>query len=168
MMLELTKELNEYAKNNQDKYDFMLEEDLNKALYYIDNLEINNDIDVLVFLLAMNLCNAYSKKVDNHNIYKFKKSIGTIIHVLNNRHIDNINICRIQDKGSLYIFKIGNIQFSFHDEKVIEIDPFYHLDMVWDGIKKQPSAKTLFYMVIDNPITDNCRQRFGGLIKDNI
>ena len=163
--LKLTNDLNEYAKNNQEVYDYMQEEDIIKAIYYLDNIAINNEMDVLIFLLAMNLCNAYAKKVDNHIIYKFKKEIGTIINVLNNKKINNVKICNIIDKGSLYIFKIGNIQFSFHDQKKIDIDEYYHEDMIWDGIKKQPCALSLFNMGINDELNNNTITRFGDNIK---
>ena len=159
-MNELTSELNEYAKNYQEDPEIIDKEDLIKAIYFIDNLYIDN--------LSLNLCNAYAKQVDNHDIYKFKKDIATLIKIINERNIPNLKVCTTNDKGNLYIFEIGNIQFSFHDEKQVAINDFYYQEMVWDGIRKQPCAKTLFNKCLDNKLTDNIKNMLGEFIKPNL
>ena len=167
-MFELTSELNEYAKNYNSANEIIDKEDIIKAIYFIDNLYIDNEIDVLVFLLSLNLCNAYAKQIDNHDIYKFKKDIATLIKIINERSIPNLKVCTTNDKGNLYIFEEGNIQFSFHDEKQVDINDFYYQEMVWDGIRKQPCAKTLFNKCLDNEITNNIKNMTGESIKLNI
>ena len=164
-MFELTSELNEYAKNYQDNHEIINKEDIIKAIYYIDNLFINNELDVLIYLLSLNLFNAYAKQETNHDIYKFKKSIGTLINIINNKNIANIKICQTNNNGNLYIFQIGNIQFSFHDEKKVTINEFYYQEMTWDGIKKQPCAKTIFNNCLDNKLTNTCITTTGKPIK---
>lgn len=167
-MFELTSELNEYAKKYNSANEIIDKEDIIKAIYFIDNLYIDNEIDVLVFLLSLNLCNAYAKQIDNHDIYKFKKDIATLIKIINERNIPNLKVCTTNDKGNLYIFEVGNIQFSFHDEKQVDINNFYYQEMKWDGIRKQPCAKTLFNKCLDNEITNNMKNMTGELIKPNI
>ena len=139
-----TNVLNEYALEHKDEYEEISEDDFIRAIYYLDNLYIINEWDVLTYLGSLNLCNAYAKKEKDHDIYKFKKDIGTLIDILNDHHIPNIKICMVNDKGNLYIFKIGTLQFSFHDEKIIPIDDYYQEKMEWDGIRKQPCASTIF------------------------
>ena len=145
-----TNVLNEYARDYHKDNEVITKEDIIKAIYYIENLYIQNEWDVLTYLSSLNLFNAYAKTVKEHDIYKFKKDIGTLINILNECKIPNIKICNTNDKGNLYIFKIGNIQFSFHDEKIINIDSFYQSDMVWDRVKKQPCASTIFNNCTDN------------------
>ena len=87
-MFELTNELNGYAKKYNSANEIIDKEDIIKAIYFIDNLYIDNEIDVLVFLLSLNLCNAYAKQIDNHDIYKFKKDIATLIKIINERNIN--------------------------------------------------------------------------------
>ena len=58
-----------------------------------------------------------------------------------------------------------NIQFSFHDEKIIDINEFYYEDMVWDGIRKQPCAKTLFAKCLCDELTNTCITTMGKPIK---
>lgn len=140
---ELTNDLNEYAKEYKIEGEKITDDDMIRAIYYIDNLYIKDELDALVFLLSLNLCNAYAKQVDNHDVYRFKKDIATFVDIINKQKIPNLKACMTNDKGNLYIFKIGHIQFSFHDEKKVTIDEFYHEDMTWDGVKKQPCAKSL-------------------------
>ena len=151
-MNELTMLLNEYAKNYTGEVEEISDEDFIRALYYLDNLFINSEIDVLIYLSALNLCNSYVKQNKDHDLYKFKKEIATIIDILNDHHIPNIKVCMINDKGNLYIFKVNDITFSFHDEKIVPIDEYYHEDMTWDGIRKQPCAKTLFDKASNNAL----------------
>ena len=148
-----TNVLNEYAKDYHKDNEEINEDDFIRAIYYIDNLYINNEWDVLTYLSSLNLCNAYAKKIKDHDVYKFKKDIGTIIDILNDRKIPNIKICITKDKGKLYIFKVGNIEFSFHDEKDAKIDEYYYEDMTWDGIRKQPCASTIFNNCTNNKNT---------------
>ena len=63
-----------------------------------------------------------------------------------------MKIYEINNSGNLYIFQIGYLQFSFHDEKKIEIDKYYYQELKWDGIKKQPCAKTIFKRIINNDL----------------
>lgn len=167
-MNELTNELNEYAKNYHDKSELITKEDFIRAVYYINNLFIDNELDVLVFLLSLNLCNAYAKQVANHDVYKFKKDIATLIKIINERNIPNVYACQTNNNGNLYIFQVSNIQFSFHDEKKVEISELYYKDMTWDGIRKQPCAKTLLDKVLSNKLTDNMLNMDGELIKESI
>ena len=139
-----TNVLNEYANDYKKEPEEISEDDFIKAIYYLDNLYIGNEWDVLTYLSSLNLCNAYAKKMDDHDVYKIKKDIGTLIDILNDHHIPNIKMCMTKDKGNMYIFKVGNIQFSFHDEKVLEIDEYYQEEMKWDGVKKQACASTIF------------------------
>ena len=160
-----TKALNDYAKEHNSEFEDILEDDFIKAIYYIDNLYISNEWDVLTFLSCLNLCNAYAKEFKNHNVYKFKKDIATIIEILNDHHIPNIKMCKTEDKGTLYIFEIANIQFSFHDEKDVVIDEYYKKDLKWDGIRKQLSASTIFNNCIDNKNTVRQVTTMGKPIK---
>lgn len=153
-IIDLTDKLNEYAKNYNRENEIIDEEDIIRAIYYIDNLYINNELDALVFLLSLNLCNAYAKQEANHDIYRFKKDIKTFIDVINKQRIPNLKLFMTNDKGNMYIFKVGHIQFSFHDEKKVDINEFYIQDMTWDTIKKQPCAKSLLEMCLDNKLTN--------------
>ena len=150
--LEYTKELNKLAINLQDNDEEIMLEDVIKAIFYINNMYIDDTGDCLIFLAALNLCNAYVK-YDRKNIgYSFKKGIQYLIEVLNNRDIKDIYVNKTNNDGNLYLFQIGEIQFSFHDEKNVFINEKYLKELTWDGIRKQKCAKVIFESVINNKL----------------
>lgn len=157
-----TDSLNKYVLSNQIKKEEILEEDIIMAISYINNIDINDCGDCLIFLSAINLCNAYVKQ-DNSKIgYYFKKCVTKFIEVLNEKDISNIYVNRVNDKNTLYIFQISNIQFSFHDEKKVDINNKYYKELKWDGIRKQNCAKTIFLSAINNNINVSNRARDGS------
>ena len=150
--INYTKELNNIAKKNQEANEIITEEEVVKAITYLNNIYIEDAGDCLIFLSALNLCNTYVKQTNSKIGYTFKKGIKYLIDTLNYRDIKDIHISSIQNKGTLYIFQIGDIQFSFHDEKPVEINEKYLKELSWDGIKKQRCAKSIFDSVINNKL----------------
>lgn len=148
--LEYTNELNKLAISLENVNEEISEEDLVMAITYLNNIYIKDIGDVLIFLSALNLCNAYVKKNKNKFSYSFKKRIEYIIDVLNYNQVDNIYINTCKNNGNLYIFQVGNVQFSFHDEKRVLINQKYLKELEWDGVRKQNCAKSIFYSAIDN------------------
>ena len=127
------------------------EEDINR--FYIDpKSNFSFFFDLILFIISIiTFFEIPLYLAMNLNFCKAQRfSFNDIINILNECKIPNIKICNTNDKGNLYIFKIGNIQFSFHDEKIINIDSFYQSDMVWDRVKKQPCASTIFNNCTDN------------------
>lgn len=153
-LIELTTELNEYAKNYTNENEIITNEDIILAVYYLNNLFVEDEIGVLVFLSSINLCNAYVKQNKDNISYSFKKSIGTLAKIVNDYKFNNLKIYETNNNGNLFIFELGNIQFSFHDEKKVEINEIYYQELKWDGIRKQPCAKSLFYKIINNNLSE--------------
>ena len=150
--LEYTKDLNKLAIQLQDDKEIINDEDIIKAIYYLNNMYIGDTGDCLIFLASLNLCHAYVKNNKDKISYTFKKGISYILDVLNYRDIDDIYINCCNDKGNLYIFQIGDIQFSFHDEKKVEIKDRYLKELSWDGVRKQKCAKAIFESSINNKL----------------
>ena len=150
--INYTKELNNIAKNLQEENEIITEEEVVKAITYLNNIYIEDAGDCLIFLSALNLCNTYVKQTNSKIGYTFKKGIKYLIDTLNYRDIKDIHISSIQNKGTLYLFQIGDIQFSFHDEKPVEINEKYLKELSWDGIKKQKCAKSIFNSAINNKL----------------
>lgn len=144
-----TKKINDKAIKLQSITETIEEKDINIALENLNHLKINNLYDCLIYLASINLCNAYVKQVNSKIGYSFKKYIKTFIETINNLEIPNLYINKTNNNGTLYIFQIENIQFSFHDEKDVEINEKYKKEITWDGIKKQKCAKTIFYLIIN-------------------
>ena len=150
--LNYTEELNRLAIGLQNSEEIILEEDIIKAMFYLNNMDIKDTGDCLIFLACLNLCNAYVKQDGCKISYSFKKGIGYIINILNNNNISDVYVGIVNNNGKLYLFQIGNIQFSFHDEKIVYIDSGYLKELSWDGVRKQKCAKALFDSVINNKI----------------
>ena len=134
----------------------------------LNNIYINDTGDCLIFLSALNLCNTYVKQTKSKIGYSFKKGIKYLVDTLNYRDIKDIKIGRSKDNGTLYLFQIGDIQFSFHDEKNVEINKKYIKELVWDGIKKQKCAKSIFNSSITNNLRVTNKTYRGKNLKEKI
>lgn len=150
--LNYTKKLNELAINLQEETEIIEEEDIIKAVTYLNNMVLEDTGDILIFLSALNLCNTYVKQNNSKITYSFKKCIEYILDVLNYKNINDIYIDKNKNNGTLFIFQIGYIQFSFHDEKKVEINKKYLKELNWDGVRKQKCAKSLFNATINNKL----------------
>lgn len=166
--INYTKELNEIAKNNQTEPEIVTEEDVIIAFTYLNNIYIEDAGDCLIFLSALNLCNTYVKQTNSKIGYTFKKGIKYLIDTLNYRNISDIYISKEKNNGTLILFQIGEIQFSFHDEKEIEINERYINKLSWDGVKKQKCAKTIFNHAINNQIRTTNKTFRGKNLKEKI
>ena len=114
------------------------EEDIIRAVAYLNNIYINDTGDCLIFLSALNLCNTYVKQNNSKIGYSFKKGIKYLIDTLNYRNILDIYINRNKNNGTLFIFQIGDIQFSFHDEKKTEINEKTEETLLYEWINTLP------------------------------
>lgn len=150
--LKYTDELNNMAIKLQGVKEEILESDLVRAIGYLNNIYIKDIGDCLIFLSALNLCNAYVKENKSKFSYYFKMGIEYLIDILNYNYVDGIYINTSKNNGNLYIFQVGNIQFSFHDEKRVIINDRYLKELSWDGVRKQNCAKSIFESAINNKI----------------
>ena len=167
--INYTKQLNELATKLQDKaQEIISEEDIIKAVAYLNNIKIEDTGDCLIFLSSLNLCNTYVKQQPSKISYSFKKCIEYILDTLNEKQIDDITISKSKDKGTLFIFQIGYIQFSFHDEKKVDINEKYIENLTWDGIRKQKCAKSIFNSTINNKIRVANKTHTGENLKEKI
>lgn len=160
--LDYTKKLNDLVINYQGDKEVISDDDIIKAMFYLNNMYVLDTGDCLIYLSALNLCNTYVKQ-DNSKIgYTFKKGIKNIIDILNNRDIKDIYINCSNNDGKLYLFQIGDIQFSFHDEKKLEINEKYIKELSWDGVRKQKCAKLIFNSTTDNKIRVTNKTYYGN------
>lgn len=166
--LNYTKKVNELAKNLQEKQEIISEEDIIRAVTYLNNIYIDDAGDCLIFLSALNLCNTYVKQNNSQIGYSFKKGIKYLIDILNYRDIKDIYIGRSKNNGTLYLFQIGDIQFSFHDEKIAEINEKYLKDLSWDGVRKQKCAKSIFNSTINNELRVTNKTYRGKNLKEKV
>jgi len=166
--IKYTKELNKQAKLHQEQSEIILDEDIIRAVTYLNNIYIDDTGDCLIFLSALNLCNTYVKQNNSKIGYSFKKGIKYLIDILNYRDIQDIYIDCNKNNGTLYLFQIGDIQFSFHDEKKVEINKKYLKELTWDGIRKQKCAKSIFYSTINNNLRVTNKTYRGKKLKEKV
>ena len=168
--IKYTKKLNEIAlnKQNEKETEILNEEDIIKAITYLNYMLIEDTGDCLIFLSALNLCNAYVKQNNSKITYSFKKCIEYFLEIINYKNIKDLYIYKNKDKGTLFIFQIGEIQFSFHDEKRVEISKQYIKRLSWDGIKKQKCAKSIFNSVINNKSRTTNKTFRGKNLNDKV
>lgn len=166
--INYTKELNQLAIDHQEEIEPILEEDIIKAIAYLNNIYIDDTGDCLIFLAALNLCNAYVKQNNSQISYSFKKGIEYILDILNYKTIDDIYVNQIKNNGTLFIFQIGHIQFSFHDEKTVSINERYLKNLSWDEVKKQKCAKSIFNSAINNEMRVTNKTFRGKNLREKI
>ena len=166
--LDYTKELNELAIRLQKENELIEEEDIIRAITYLNHIYVDDTGDCLIFLSALNLCNTYVKQTNSKIGYTFKKGIKYLIDILNYRDIKDIYISRSKNNGTLYLFQIGDIQFSFHDEKIVEINEKYLSELSWDGVRKQKCAKSIFNSTINNQIRVTNKTYRGKNLKEKV
>lgn len=152
---DLTQKLNDLCKSLQEspKEEVSLE-NLIKAQVIIKYLKIDNIYDVLVFLAAMNICNTYIKKDKNkeHITYIFKNYIFNLLDAIKEKEIYNVYFYHTK---SLLIVQTAKIQFSFHNisskdnEQYFAEDLFYTKKLVFDNIRKQFCATTIFNTLLE-------------------
>jgi hypothetical protein len=168
--IKYTKKLNEIAlnKQNEKETEILNEEDIIKAITYLNYMLIEDTGDCLIFLSALNLCNAYVKQNNSKITYSFKKCIEYFLEIINYKNIKDLYVYKNKNNGTLFIFQIGEIQFSFHDEKLVEINEQYIKELSWDGIKKQKCAKTLFEQAINNNVRTTNKTYRGKNLKEKV
>lgn len=136
-----------------------------EALVTIKNMRIEDAGDVLLFCGAMNLLNTYVKQKSSRLGYGFKQNMHYLTNILLNLDGDDVYI-DYQDDGSLLVVQIYQIQFSFHyirkkSEIISLCNSGHRKDLLWDGIRKQNCAVTLYKAVWGNNIR-TCNLTFRG------
>lgn len=148
----LTEKFNEkfLACQNLQK-ESVSDDEVVRALSYIEWLDISRLEDCFLFCAALNLCNTYVKQQGRKIDYSFKLKLPRLLKAVVNKKIDGILFDFQKDKRtSLLIVQIGKVQFSFHSvrsDEIIEIlDKHKELksQIEWDGIRKQMCSVSVF------------------------
>lgn len=125
-----------------------------EAYAIVKNIRIEDAGDVLLYCASMNLLNTYVKQPDSMIGYAFKEDIHYMTSVLLNLDIDDVFI-DYQDREALLIVQIFSIQFSFHYVKkrneIVRLCNSRHFkELIWDGVRKQKCAVSLFSHAKEN------------------
>lgn len=119
-----------------------------KAYIVLYHAQILNEYDVLLFCASINLLNTYVKQKKKAITYSFKSRIFFLLDKLKEININNVKICYLKSSDGLLIIKVFDIQFSYHgiifkDDTIARLST-YNEKIIWDGIRKQNSAMTIF------------------------
>lgn len=163
---DYTCKVNEMCRSLQEtEKEYVSDDIVFEAMTIIKNMRIEDAGDVLLYCAAMNLVNTYVKQKNSMLGYGFKRNIHYMTSILLNLDIDDVYI-DYQDVESLLVVQIYQIQFSFHyirkkDEIISLCNSRHHKNLVWDGIRKQKCAVTLYTTVRENEIR-TCNLTFRG------
>lgn len=120
-----------------------------EALAYLKTLRIKSTEDALLFLASANFVNKYikiNKKVKK--LYNFKEDVFYAADILAEGKIPKVTYGFYHDEGvgRVLVIQIGEIQFSFHDDR--KLDKYQNLsadqNLTWREVRLQPHSKFVY------------------------
>ena len=147
---------NNNKKNNgenkeENKGESELELSLNmamEALAYVKTLKIKSTEDALLFMASANFVNKYIKIDKKNKFYYFKEDVFYAADILAAGKIPEIIYGFHKDEGvgRVLVIQIGEIQFSFHDNR--KLDKYQNLSanqtLTWGKVRLQPHSKFVY------------------------
>lgn len=120
-----------------------------EALAYVKTLRIKSIEDALLFMASANFVNKYIK-IDPKfkKLYNFKEDIFFAADILAEGKIPKVTYGFHHDKGvgRVLVIQIGEIQFSFHDDR--KLDKYQNLsadqNLTWREVRLQPHSKFVY------------------------
>lgn len=119
-----------------------------EALTYLKTLRIKSTEDALLFLASANFVNKYIKIGDKKKLYHFKEDVFFAADILAEGKIPKVTYGFHHDKGvgRVLVIQIGEIQFSFHDDR--KLDKYQNLsadqNLTWRKVRLQPHSKFVY------------------------
>lgn len=130
---------------------------------------LDTDGDYLRFISILNLLNSYVKQEGAKLNYHFKLFLERFLKLTIQNKFDSVRYNELKDdKGGFVIIQFGELQFSFHSVKlnVLDLEKITDESLLWDGVKKQICALTIFEMCkSDELLTSNLTKFNGNLIE---
>lgn len=120
-----------------------------EALAYVKTLRIKSIEDALLFMTSANSVNKYIK-IDPKfkKLYNFKEDIFFAADILAAGKIPKVTYGFHHDEGvgRVLVIQIGEIQFSFHDDR--KLDKYQNLsadqNLTWREVRLQPHSKFVY------------------------
>lgn len=120
-----------------------------EALAYVKTLRIKSAEDALLFMASANFVNKYIK-IDPKfkKLYNFKEDVFYAADILATGKIPEIFYGFHKDEGvgRVLVIQIGEIQFSFHDNR--NLDKYRNLsadqNLTWRKVRLQPHSKFVY------------------------
>lgn len=151
----LKKDQQDYVDLQSGAKEVVSLEDATFAYTIVENLEYKTPIDYYIGSAALNLLNTYVKQEDSLIGYSFKKNTAKIVDALAKADLPELTIDLQMESGMklLMILICEEVQFSFHQPTVTDcqFEAFQKKKgkrLVWDGIRKQQCAVSVFHHAI--------------------
>ena len=140
------------------------EEDIVKAMILLNLIKYRKIADVFLGCAAINLVNAYVKQKNAKLGYNFKRHLLELL-----KGIEDINqpkTIQVDFDNSTHqqilMIVIWDFQFSYkciyYSDQIKKLEGLNHIP--WDGLRKQPYAKTIFDFAISSPFIT--KETLGG------
>lgn len=119
-----------------------------EALAYLKTLRIKSTEDALLFMASANFINKYIKIGGKKKLYHFKEDVFFAADILAEGKIPKVTYGFHHDKsvGRVLVVQIGEIQFSFHDDR--KLDKYQNLsadqNLTWREVRLQPHSKFVY------------------------
>ncbi|MCQ2796533.1 MAG: hypothetical protein MJ213_04485 [Bacilli bacterium] len=162
---QFVKTLSDLALANKDKEepDVVTDRDAIIAYYIISHINIIEEGDALLFLVANNLINAYIKQPGALDFfgYEFKNSLCVLLYYGMQRDLPNLKINYIPkelDGNNVIMFNIYDLQFSFHciPKRMRNcILARNKADLRFNGVRNKNCINELFKRTLDNRLFFN-------------
>lgn len=134
---------------NEEEKDFEISLNMAiEALAYVKTLRIKSTEDALLFMASANLTNKYIKIDKENKFYYFKEDVFFAADILATGKIPKVIYGFHRDKGAgrVLVIQIGEIQFSFHDDR--KLDKYQNLSadqtLTWGEVRLQPHSKFVY------------------------
>lgn len=153
------------ANKDKEKPEVVNVHDLIIAYYVVSHMVINDEGDALLFLLSLNLINAFIKQPEAGSLpflkYHFKNIIFELLDSMKKKDFPNMKVNYIAkelNNNNLILFTIYDMQFCYHSvPKIMEekIDGKYKSNAVFAGIRNKNCINELYSKVLKNKLKYN-------------
>lgn len=142
-----------------------------EAYATLNVMKLDSDGDYLRFISILNLLNSYVKQEGAKLNYHFKLFLERFLKLVIQNKFDGVRYNELKDdKGGFVIIQFGELQFSFHSVKldVSEIEKITDESLLWDGVKKQVCALTIYEMCKSDELLTSNLTKLNGNLKDKL
>ena len=172
MFYEFCKNINDKCRELQTiEKEFIDDKTAIEALALINTMKLINEGDYLRFISAVNLLNSFVKQDKKKLDYHFKRYVEKFLSVCVRNKVNFVKYNNLKDdSGDYIIIQFGELQFSFHNVKVeVEgLECITDSSLLWDGIRKQVCALTIYEMCKSSDLLTSNITKFGGNLDSKV
>lgn len=158
------------SKQHIEAYENIRDIDVVIALNILNYIEYLNIADIFLGCASVNLINTYVKQNNAKLNYEFRLHLINILKGIDKVGDDSIKVVYDDSKQlKILMIQIENFQFSFKFERLSQLISKLSRgnNILWDGIRKQVCAKTIFTFALKSTNISNLT-RFGKNLRELI